>query len=358
MTTTIDVDGHVFEEDDIWERYLPARFHDRRPRMIVDERGTTRYVIEDNVIPQGTGRGAWVPEGMRESTTHREGGVDVAARLADMETEGIDIAVLYGAVSLGFYAMNDRELCVASCRAYNDWLHDWCSADPARLRGTPSLPLKWMDDAVAEAERCVADLGFVSLTVPCAVGDRNPDHRDNDALYALAQELDVPLGFHAGGCRFAHSRFVDSYAQLHAVEFPFNLMFALTNLLCSGVLERFPTLRLALLEGGVGWVPFQLERLDEHVEHRRHEFPGITCLPSERFAEGRVFVSTEGERGLPQVIEQIGVDSIVWASDYPHWDSEFPTSVTSIADRDDLSAEQCHALFDANPRRLLGWPAR
>ena len=94
----------------------------------------------------------------------------------------------------------------------------------------------------------------MSLTVPCAVGDRNPDHPDNDPLYDLAEQLDVPLGFHAGGCRFANDRFTDAYAQLHVIEFPFNLMFAATTLICGGVFERFKRLRggPAGRRGGLG----------------------------------------------------------------------------------------------------------
>ena len=353
--TVIDVDGHTFEPDDLWERYLPRSLHDRRPRLVRDDRGTTRYQLEGRMIPPGTGRGAWVPEGMRESSVHREGAVDPLLRLDDMDTEGIDIAVLYGVVSLGFYAMDDRELCNAVCRAYNDWLADYCAADPARLKGTPSLPLKWIDDACAEAERTVRDLGFVSITVPCAVGERNADDPENSALYELAQELDVPVGFHAGGGRFAHKNFVDAYAQLHALEFPFNIMFAMTTVLCGGVLERFPRLRVALLEAGVGWAPYFLERLDEHYEHRSHEFPNITKAPSAYFAEGRMFVSTEGEDHLPFAIDALGDSSIVWASDYPHWDSSFPRSVTKVTERRDLTAEQLRTLFETNPKRLYGW---
>src|SRR5690606_11901965 len=154
------------------------------------------------------------------------GAVHPQLRLAGMDTEGIDGAALCGGVSAGFYAMQDRDLANAGCRAYNDWLGDYCAADPARLKGTPALPLRWIDDACVEAERVVRDLGFVSLTTPCAVGDRNADHPDNFPLYELAQDLDVPIGFHAGGGRFAYGKFVDSYAQLHALEFPFNIMFA------------------------------------------------------------------------------------------------------------------------------------
>jgi predicted TIM-barrel fold metal-dependent hydrolase len=352
----IDVDGHTFEPDELWEQYLPKRFHERRPRLIRDDRNTTRYKVEDRVIPPGTGRGAWVPEGMRESSVHREGAVDPKLRLEDMDIEGIDVAVLYGVVSLGFYAMEDRALTNAVCRAYNDWLADYCRADPDRLKGTPSLPLKWMDDACAEAERCVRDLGFVSITAPCAVGDRNADHPDNDPLYALAEELDVPIGFHAGGGRFAHSKFVDSYAQLHALEFPFNIMFAVTTVVCGGVLERFKQLRVTMLEAGVGWAPYYLERLDEHYEYRPEEMPNITKAPSEYVAEGRLFISTEGEDHLPYAFDALGPDCIVWASDYPHWDSSFPNSVTKVTSRTDLTDEQKRALFQTNAERLYGWP--
>jgi uncharacterized protein len=351
----IDVDGHVFEPDELWERYLPARFHEARPKLVLDDRGTTRYLLEGRMIPPGTGRGAWVPEGMRESTVHREGGVDPKLRLEDMDIEGIDITVLYGAVSLGFYRMQDRELSIACCRAYNNWLHDYCQTNPDRMKGTPALPLEWIDDACAEAERSVKELGFVSLTVPSRNGDRNPDDPANFPLYELAESLDVPIGIHAGGCRFGHDMFVDSYAQLHAIEFPFNGMFAATTLVCGGVFERFRSLRIALLESGTGWVPFLFERLDEHFEYRPQEMPNITRPPSEYLGEGRLFISTEGERGLPQIIEQAGSDWLVWASDYPHWDTEFPNSVTRVERRDDLDAAAKRQLFESNPQRLLGW---
>jgi uncharacterized protein len=351
----IDVDGHTFEPDELWEQYLPARFHDRRPRLVRDDRGTTRYLLEGRMIPPGTGRGAWVPEGMRESAVHREGAVDPKLRLEDMDVEGIDIAVLYGVVSLGFYAMTDRELCVAVCRAYNDWLADYCAADPSRLKGTPALPLAWIDDACAEAERCVRDLGFVSITAPCAVGERNADDPANFPLYELAESLDVPIGFHAGGGRFAYKNFVDSYAQLHALEFPFNIMFAMTTVVCGGVLERFKSLRVALLEAGVGWAPYYVERLDEHYEHRPDEMPNIVKPPSEYVAEGRLFISTEGEAGLPHVFSTLGTDLTVWASDYPHWDSDFPNGVDNVLSRDDLTNDQKRALFETNAKRLYGW---
>jgi uncharacterized protein len=351
----IDVDGHVFEPDELWERHLDRRFHDRRPRLVRDERGTTRYLVEGRMTPPGTGRGAWVPEGMREASVHREGAVDPRLRLEDMDTDGIDVAVLYGAISLSFATnVAERELAVACCRAYNDWLAEYCQADPARLKGVPALPLTWMADALAEAERAVRELGFVSLTTPCAVGDRNADHPDNDDLYDLAVDLGVPIGFHAGGARFAYHKFVDAYAQLHALEFPFNIMFAATTLVCGGVLERHPRLRVALLEAGAGWVPYFFERLDEHWEHRSGEMP-ISRAPSSFLHEGRLFISTEGEDGLGHVVDQVGSDCLVWASDYPHWDARFPGAVAAVSERDDISEADRAAILSHNAARMLGW---
>jgi hypothetical protein len=120
----IDADGHVFEPDSLWEEYLDARYLDRRPRLIVDERGTTRYQLDGLTIPKGTGRGAWAPEGIREASLHREGGVDPKARLVDMDEEGIDTAVLFGTFGLALWLPEDPEFCTALCRAYNDWLAD------------------------------------------------------------------------------------------------------------------------------------------------------------------------------------------------------------------------------------------
>lgn len=351
----VDVDGHVFEPDELWAEYLPEQYHERRPRLVLDDRGTTRYLLEGHMIPPGTGPGAWVPEGIREASAQREGAVDPRARLADMDVDGIDVTVLYGAASLGFYALQDHELTLACCRAYNDWLHDYCATDPARLKGTPALPLASIEDACAEARRAVTDLGFVSLTVPCAVGRTNMDDPSFETLYSLAEELDVPLGFHAGGGRFAHRRFVDSYAQLHAFEFPANIMFAVTTVVCGGVLQRHPRLRVAMLEAGVGWAPYYFERLDEHYEHRADEMPAIDRPPSSFLEDGRLVISTEGEEGLAEAVRRLGEQSVVWASDYPHWDSEFPGSVQRVTDRDDLTDAQKRALFEENPRRLYGW---
>jgi len=351
----IDADGHVFEPDELWEEHLDPAFMDRRPRIVLDERGTTRYEIDGRMVPPGTGRGAWVPEGIREASLHREGGIDPKLRLADMDEEGIDVAILYATAALGLYAISDIDLSVACCRAFNDWLAAYCAVAPDRLKGTPVLPLRSIPESVTEARRAVEELGFSSITVMCAVFDRNPDAPENDALYALAEELDVPVGFHAGGGRFCYERFVDSYATLHALEFAFDVMFAASTVVCGGVLERFPKLRCLFLEAGAAWGPYLFERLDEHWEKRPQEMPLITKAPSEYVTDGRVVVSCEGEQHLPHALAGLGTQAVVYASDYPHWDAEFPETVRNISGRDDISDADKAAVLGGNAARIYGW---
>ena len=194
------------------------------------------------MIPPGTGQGAWVPEGIRESSVQRDGAVDPHARLADMDLEGIDVAVLYGVVSLGFYAIQDRELAVAVCRAYNDWLADYCSADPARLKGTPALPLASVDDACAEAARC-RHASSASCRSRAVRGgpSRTPTTRRLRPLYALAEELDVPIGLPRRRRTIRPSSSSSTRTRSSTPSSSRSTSCSpITTVVCGGVLERLP----------------------------------------------------------------------------------------------------------------------
>ncbi len=351
----IDADGHVWEPDELWEEHLDPAFLDRRPRIVLDDRGTTRYQVEDRLMPAGTGRGAWAPEGFREASLHRPGGVDPKARLVDMDEDGIDVAVLYGTVALGLWSIRDVDLQVACCRAFNDWLAAYCATDPRRLRAAAALPLASIDAAVEEAERAVTDLGAVVLTLHGAVLGRNLDDPSLVPLFEAAERLDAAVGVHAGGTGLGVDRFVDQYALAHACAFPMDIMLGATALLGGGVLERFPRLRVALLEAGCGWFPSFVERLDEHFEKRPGEMPGLSRPPSSFVTDGQVVVSCEPEEhGIAYAVERLGAGAVVYASDYPHWDAEFPGSVAAIRDRDDLDRGARRAILGGNARRVFG----
>lgn len=352
MSRVIDADGHVFEPESVWETYLDPAFRDRRPRLVQDNRSTSRYMLEGRLIPPGEGLGAWAPEGILEATTHRDGGFDPKLRLVDMDTEGIDVAVLYGSFGLALWQAQDRAFATALCRAYNDWLTDYCATDPQRLKGVPALPLADMPAALAEARRAIGEQGMVAINMLTNTLGRPAHQPYLDPLYALAQELDVPITFHAGGGGFVEPR-LDNYAMSHTCAFPFDVMYGITCVLCGGVMERFPELRVAFLEAGCGFLPYYLERLDEHFHKRKGEMP-IPRPPSEYLAEGRVWVSCEpDERSIEWVVDQLGADCILYASDYPHWDAEFPDSVAKIRDRNTLSSETKRAILGDNAARLF-----
>jgi predicted TIM-barrel fold metal-dependent hydrolase len=343
----IDADGHVWEPESLWERHLDPRFRERRPRLVRDNRGTTRYMLEGRLIPPGEGLGAWAPEGIFEATTHRDGGFDPKLRLVDMDTEGIDVAVLYGSFGLALWQAQDPQLAIALCRAYNDWLAEYCSTDTRRLKGIPALPMATMDEALREARRTVRELGFVGINMLSNTLGRGADHPSFFPVYELACELDVPITFHAGGGQFVEGRF-DNYAISHTMAFPFDIMYGMARVLCGGVLERFPKLRVAFLEAGCGFLPYFLDRLDEHFEKRTGEMP-IPRPPSEYVEQGRVLVSCEpDERAIRWVVDSVGADKIIYASDYPHWDAEFPDSVRKIAERSDLSDEARRKILGEN----------
>lgn len=352
----IDLDGHVWEPDECWEQFLDPAFLDRRPRIVEDERGTSRYLVEERLMPTGTGPGAWAPEGFREASLHRPGGVDPVARLADMDAEGIDRAVLYGTFAMGIWSIADLDLGIAVARAFNDWLASYCATDPVRLSPTCALPLRSIPDSVAEIERTVAEHGVATIPLPGSVLGRNLDHESLDPIFATAARLGVPIGVHAGGTGLAIDRFVDQYAMAHAAAFPMDIMLGLTAVLAGGVMERHPDLRVAFLEAGCGFVPSFLERLDEHYEKRAPEMPNICRPPSDYAADGRVVVTCEPEEhGIAYAVERLGAHVVAYASDYPHWDAEFPGSVAHISDRTDLTADAKTAILGTNAARLLGW---
>ena len=132
------------------------------------------------------------------------------------------------------------------------------------------------------------------------------------------------------------------------------LIHALAAVVCGGVLERFPTLRVAFLEGGCGWLPFFMDRFDEHVEKLPSLSPWLTKAPSEHLRAGRVFVSCEPEEDLAYPVSKLGEDVIMYASDYAHWDCEFPDSVRKIAERPELTEQQKRKILRENAQRLYG----
>jgi len=269
--------------------------------------------------------------------------------------------VLFPSLGLGVPGYQDAAFAVGFARLYNRFISDYCKKGSGRLFGAAVVPLQDVDasvDVLHEAK----EAGHVCAVLPPALRWKNLDHPDFDRLYAAAADLDLPLGIH--GAPGVHlppigvDRFTN-YIQVHCISFPFDQMTAMTAMISGGVFDRHPRLRVAFLEAGVTWVPYFLDRLHEHWEKRGDWIPGGWKRdPREAVAAGQVWVSCEpGETLLPAVVAALGADFLLYASDYPHWDSEFPDSARALRERADLAPAARDKILGANAARLFGLPA-
>ena len=352
----IDADAHINEPIDVFAEFLDDAHRELRPQLIKDTKGLTRILMDGKLYPETRLRQNHVKkvQGTQLGGVQR-GASDPVARLDDMDTDGIDVQVLYGSLGLSISTIQDVDFAIAMSRACNDYYASFCSASPDRLKCTATLAVQDISAAVEEVERAITELGHVGVMLP-------PNHRGIDLasgyfdpIFAKAQELDVPVSIHWGNGAHLHSaggeRF-DTHFMLHAVGHPVEQMIAMANIICGGVVDEFPNLRVGFLEAGCGWAAYWVERLDEHFERRSREMPKMTKEATEYFAGGNLFLSAEPDENLiPVVAAQLGNQSVMYSSDYPHTDSKFPYSVKTVRERDDLSDDLLPKLLAGNAAR-------
>jgi predicted TIM-barrel fold metal-dependent hydrolase len=355
----VDADGHVTEPPTLWDQYLEPRFRDRAPRFTLDAEGRPCQIADGRHIMRHAMR-LTLPPGYPETAyVPRAGGFDPHERLRDLDSEGIDVAVLFPSVGLYVSDVTEPTLLAALCRAYNDWLADYCRADPSRLVGIALLPLADVPAAIRELERTTAAYGFRgAFCRPNPYAGRPIHHPDYEPFWACAASLGVPVTVHEGISDWVptlgRDRF-DNPAMLHVLSHPFEQMAACAGLILSGVLERHPRLTVAFLESGAAWLPYWLHRLDEHCETWGHHLPGLRLKPSEYFRRQCVVSTEPGEEAVDAVVAHVGEDYVVWASDYPHPDATFPGAVTrSLEAMTGLTATARQKIFGANAVRLYG----
>ncbi len=365
-TTVIDADGHVVEPLEAWAN-LPE---DHRPRIHSDASGFEHVVVggqEILAVPLGTlatpGANFADPSQYTSLAEAQPGGWDPVARLADMDIEGIDQAVLYPSIGLYFWALTDSVTAARVSTVYNDWLSGYCAADPARLFGAAMLPFQDPDAASRELRRAVEQLGFKAAFVrpnPCM--GRSLSDSAYEPVWDTAEELGVPIAVHEGSSVIVPTLGSDRPFNpliLHAVSHSFEEMLACAQLMAFGTLERHPGLQFVFLESGGGWVPFWLERLDEQSETFGGFCPQMQMRPSEYFARQCAISFEVDESTLPALLPFIGHDRVIWGSDYPHHDATFPGAVAALRrTMEPLGVDSQARVLGANARRIYGLPPR
>jgi predicted TIM-barrel fold metal-dependent hydrolase len=354
MARVIDADAHVIEGRELMLE-LMERFPDKVRLARPDEE--TALVIEGRKYPEASGPGAGCRYDEGLSTDRGCNPFTVEGVLADADKEGIDAMVLFPSAALGLPGYTDQAFAAAAAGAYNRWMAGYCRQAPQRLHGVGLVPIEDVATSIAIMTEAKRD-GLVATMIPAVLKDRTLDHPDLEPFFAAAADLDMPLGIHgAPGIHLPPlgSQRFSNYLQVHCLSFPFDMMVAATALVLGGVFARHPKLRVALLESGVGWVPYFVERMDEHVEKRGRLVPACTAEPHEYVARGQLYVSCEPEEAmLPAVVAELGDRFVMYASDYPHWDGDFPESTRPMRTRTDVSEATRARVLGGNAARFYG----
>jgi predicted TIM-barrel fold metal-dependent hydrolase len=351
----LDADTHQMEPADVWERYIAPEFRPRAPRL---QPGGRENLVEGEPL---TAEGKYpfhtpdfiaaLMKGMQRFVAARETGFSPQSRLADMDREGVDVQILYPTVGgqlLG-REFKDPALLAACCRAYNDWSAEYCATAPERLRWAAMLPFQDVELARTEARRTAA-LGAVSFYVrPNPIGGRNLYHRDHFPLWAEIERLGKPVCLHDSGSPHlpSYGDRMDTHTTGHILAHPFEAMGALMSLIWYGVFEAFPRLTVVHVEADAGWVPYLLQRMEQHWEFSGNaEHPDLKMCPTEYFRRN-VFVACRGdEMTLPSVLALAGDDNLVFNTDYPHPDGTFPWGIERLGAQPIPEASKRKILWD------------
>ena len=361
----IDADGHFFESEEIFDRYMEPGLRNYRPRLLSDEDGHNFWVVDGQTSykrPSVKGAGApgtAAPPGKKIQSARRASVgsqtlTNIKERLDDLDKEGIDVQYLYPSFLLHINSLPDGILAMGVCRAYNTWLAEACQKAPTRLKGVGVVSLQDVEGAAKELVR-IKDLGMTAVMINGTAGTKRLDHSDHDPFFAEANRLKMPIAVHFSLQFPVVDKLFEHHFPNRVLAGIFPIMAGLTSVFCSGLLDRFQNIRFAFLEGGISWVPAHVERMDEHFENPRYGARDlISHPPSEYLKSGRIFFGCEGnESFLGRVVEEVGEDLFMFSSDYPHADRTQGTA-RYLSERSDLSEPVRNKLLNENARKFYG----
>ena len=278
---------------------------------------------------------------------------DAAERIKDMDFEGADVNLTLPSGWWGTWtATDDVALEAGMYRAYHRWMEAYCGKFPGRLGGVILACGRDIPSAVEEIKRW-GKSGWAWAVLPYAPYGMPLDHPDFEPVWAAAAEHDLAIALHTftvmppyapGGTDNWENLFLQRSAS-----HPWCGMRNMASLIGSGLMDRYPKLRIGTLEAGHGWLPFWMARIDEHARTIRSEIPNLKMMPSEYVLSGRYFQSIEIPEGLKltnAVMDLVGEDVLMYASDYPHGESHFPESVGMVLDWDMPRARKQKLFWD------------
>jgi predicted TIM-barrel fold metal-dependent hydrolase len=371
-TKLISVDDHIVEHPKVWLDRLPAKWHEMAPQVVEVGDGTEQWKFE-GVIDGMTGLSAVVGTDLKgrkldpmRFTDMRQGCWDPVARLADMDIDGVwaqcNFPNYSGFAGGRFYRAGDKELATLCVKAYNDFVIDeWTAAAPDRYIPMMILPLWDIEASAAEVDRGI-DNGFKAIAFPdnpALLGEPSFQSGKWDPVFARANEAGLALCMHFGGSGVVPPISKDAPLAVQSTVMGATLFASMTELLLSPVFHKHTKLKVAYSEGQIGWIPYALQRIDQVWDEYRYYSiePKINAevRPSDLFRKHIWGCFIDDQVGV-DLRHQVGIDNIVWESDYPHADSLWPNSKTTAEKLlTDVSAEESKKILETNARRLFNF---
>jgi predicted TIM-barrel fold metal-dependent hydrolase len=368
----VDADSHVLEPPSLWEEYLEDRYKDRAIRITTSAVGTEQLVVDGDVIlPMGlAGLGGVECDAstlFTDPTLRYMDGAPAAsmngdARLALLDDWRVDAGIVFPTIGILWDKPDDPDLAMAYARAYNRWQWDFASADPSRIVPIAQVPLYDVDLALEELRRCLK-LGFKGMFLaPEPVNGKRPSHPDFDPLWQELQAADLPVCLHlivrlnrslGGGTQWfglepGDSNMVFSFG----LGGTYQLIPAISALVCDGLFDRFPRLKSVVVEAGAGWAGYVMDRLDEKYE--RFGSTSMKHKPSDYFRRNVWVVFDPDERSIDAQCDLLGEERVLWGSDYPHVDSHIDAADRIRASVAGLSEPRQRAVLGENAKKLFG----
>jgi predicted TIM-barrel fold metal-dependent hydrolase len=335
----ISADSHVMEPADLWTAGLPEDLRDRAPRVLANE-GRPGYSFHAPGLAASLVSGSWGAgrsgEELKEHLANagyesaRPSGWDPAERLKDQDVDGVAAEVLYGTLGMRLFRMTDGALQRSIFRVYNDWLAEFCAYAPSRLYGLGLISLWDVDEGVRELERC-ASLGHKGAMIwGSPPADQPYFHPRYDALWAAAQGLGLPLSLHVVTGMGEESRVDFAAAAVRYTLLVHEIQRSVAQIVQGGVLERFPSLQIVAAESDIGWMPHWMQRMDHGTEKFAAMMDVQLSMQPSEYVRRQVWLTFMDDAIGASTLNEIGADTFMWGSDFPHADSTWPNSQAVI----------------------------
>ena len=347
----ISADSHVVESPDLWTKWLDKSYHDRAPKLVKDSAGGDAWQYRPGTPPVPLGlvttyRGrtyeAFRWEGARYDKVNA-GAFDGGARLKEQDEDGVQAEVLYPSQrTMRHYMLDDDDqFHRAGIQAYNNWMaKEFMANDPKRLIGLAQIPNLGVEDAIAEMKRAKS-MGMRGVILSSWPAGAPSLSQEDEPFWAEAVKLDMPLSIHLGtvskatstgktttgkieptGLLTAGQKTVATYSGAGLDSMPP----IIAETIMSGLFDRYPTLQFISVEAGAGWVPYLLEQMDDRWWRNRHWAKvELELLPSEYFHRNWLLTFVQDFYGVRNR-HDIGIDNMMWSTDYPHHISDWPYS--------------------------------